>query len=376
MSTPLLFSPFLLPSPAGSLPLANRLVVAPMCQYASADGLANDWHLTHWTNLLNCGAGLVTIEATAVLAEGRISPGCLGLWCDRTEAALATHLHRARAQAPANVRVCLQLAHAGRKGSSARPWEGGALLTTDEGGWVTHAPSAVPHLPHEVPPYAMTEADLDRVEAAFVASAQRAARMGIDALELHAAHGYLLHQFLSPLANHRTDAWGGSYEGRTAYPTRVFCALRRAFDGPLGVRVSATDWVPGGWTVEDTSRWGATLKAMGADFVHVSSGGVSPLQHIPLGPGYQLPLARQVREASGLTTFGVGLITEPAQAEAALQRGDADLVALARAFLYNPRWGWHAAATLGGTVEAMPAYWRCLPKEAQAAFGPMRIGAR
>ncbi|MGB4059773.1 MAG: NADH:flavin oxidoreductase/NADH oxidase [Burkholderiaceae bacterium] len=373
---PLLFSPQTLTSPAGGLTLPNRLVVAPMCQYASTDGLANDWHLTHWASLLNSGAGLVMLEATAVEADGRISPGCLGLWSDDTEAALAHALHRARAQAPANVRVAIQLSHAGRKASSAKPWEGGALLGPDHGGWATSGPSALPHLPTETPPHALTAVDLDRIEAGFVAATERAARLGIDAVEMHAAHGYLLHQFLSPLANQRDDVWGGSFEGRTAYPTRIFKAMRRVFKGPLGVRVSATDWVDGGWTAADTSRWATHLKALGADFVHVSSGGVSPQQKIPVGPGYQLPLARQVGKASGLTTFGVGLITQAAQAETALQNGDADLVALARAFLYNPRWGWQAAAELGGTVQAMPAYWRCLPKEAQAAFGNVRIGMR
>lgn len=372
----LLFSPCTLSSPTGEVTLSNRLVVAPMCQYASTDGLANDWHLTHWTNLLNSGAGLVTIEATAVEPNGRISPGCLGLWNDATEVALADKLHRARAQAPGDVRVAIQLSHAGRKASSAKPWDGGALLGEAEGGWATSGPSALPHLPTETPPHELTETDLDRIEAAFVAAAQRASRLGIDVVEMHAAHGYLLHQFLSPLANQRTDAWGGAYERRTAFPTRVFKALRGVFSGPLGVRVSATDWVDGGWSAEDTCRWATHLKTLGADFVHVSSGGVSPQQKIPVGPGYQLPLARQVRKASGLTTLGVGLITQAAQAEAALQNGDADLVALARAFLYNPRWGWQAAAELGGTVQAMPAYWRCLPKEAQAAFGNVRIGMR
>jgi len=373
---PLLFSPYSLSSPAGGLTLPNRLVVAPMCQYASTDGLANDWHLVHWANLLNSGAGLVTLEATAVEADGRISLGCLGLWSDATEAALADKLHRARAQAPANVRLAIQLSHAGRKASSAKPWEGGALLAPSQGGWATSGPSALSHLPGETPPHELTSADLDRMEASFVAAARRAARLGIEVVELHAAHGYLLHQFLSPLSNRRDDVWGGSFEGRTAYPTRVFKAMRRAFDGPLGVRVSATDWVDGGWTVADTCRWAVHLKALGADFVHVSSGGVSPQQQIPVGPGYQLPLARQVRQAASLTTLAVGLITQPTQAEAALQNGDADLVALARAFLYHPRWGWQAAAELGGTVQAMPAYWRCLPREAQAAFGNVRIGMR
>ena len=371
----LLFSPFTLPAPNGGLTLANRLVVAPMCQYSATDGCATDWHLAHWANLLNSGAALVTLEATAVEADGRISPGCLGLWSDATEAALANALHRARAQAPATA-VCIQLSHAGRKAASAKPWDGGALLSPAEGGWPTWGPSAIAHLPTETPPQALSLADLDRIEAAFVAAAQRSARLGIEAIELHAAHGYLLHQFLSPLANQRTDAYGGSYEGRVAYPKRIFKAVRRVFSGPLGLRLSATDWVDGGWTLPESQRLSLELKALGADFIHVSSGGVSPQQKIPVGPGYQVHLARAVRQACGLPTMAVGLITTAQQAEDVLQAGDADLVALARAFLYHPRWGWQAAAELGGTVAAMPAYWRCLPREAQTAFGNVRIGMR
>ena len=371
----LLFTPYTLPSPAGGLTLSNRLVVAPMCQYSAVNGCATDWHFAHWANLLNCGAGLFTLEATAVEPDGRISPGCLGLWDDTTEAALANHLHRARAQAP-HVHVCVQLSHAGRKASSAAPWHDGALLSPAEGGWVPSGPSALPHLPTEPAPQALTESDLARIEAAFVSAAQRAARAGIDAIELHAAHGYLLHQFLSPLANQRDDVWGGSFEARTAYPKRIFKAVRNVFSGPLGMRVSATDWVDGGWSLADTQRFAADLRALGANFVHVSSGGVSPRQVIPVGPGYQVHLAQAVKAACGLPTMAVGLITQPEQAEAVLQAGQADLVAIARAVLYNPRWGWQAAAVLGGTVQAMPPYWRCLPKEAQAAFGPVRIGMR
>ena len=371
----LLFSPWVLGAPGHGLNLANRLVVAPMCQYAADHGQATDWHLFHWANLLNSGAGLVVLEATAVVPEGRISPGCLGLWDDATEAAFTQHLQRARALAPP-VPVCLQLAHAGRKASSALPWHGGALLNPAQGGWPTVAPSAVPHLPDETPPHALGEAELTQLTHAFAQAAHRARRAGVDALELHAAHGYLLHQFLSPLANRRGDAWGGDFAGRTRWPNQVFAAVRQAFDGPVGVRVSATDWVPGGWTVEDTARWATDLKAAGADFVHVSSGGLSPQQATPLGPGYQLPLARQVRQTAGCTTVAVGLITQAEQAEAVLQQGDADLVALARAFLYNPRWGWHAAAQLGATVQAHPRYWRCPPTGTGLRFADARVGAR
>jgi len=371
----LLFTPFSLPSPRGGLTLPNRIVVAPMCQYSAVDGLAADWHLMHWGNLLNSGAGLVTIEATAVLPEGRISPGCLGLWDDATEAAMTDTLQRARRLAPATA-VCIQLSHAGRKASSAAPWDGGKLLSSSEGGWETFGPSALPHLPTEAPPTVMSLEYMAQVRDAFVSAAQRAQRMGIDAIELHAAHGYLLHQFLSPLANQRTDAYGGSFENRIRFVMEVFTAVRAAYQGVLGLRLSATDWVDGGWDLEQSTALAHRLKAAGCDFIHVSSGGVSPQQKITLGVGYQVPFARQIRAACGMATMAVGLITEPQQAEAVLQAGDADLVALARAFLYQPRWGWQAAAALGGTVAAKEPYWRCLPREAQAAFGKVSIGMR
>jgi len=371
----LLFSPLHLPSPRGGLTLPNRVVVAPMCQYQAVDGCATDWHLMHWGNLLNSGAGLFTIEATAVLPEGRITPSCLGLWDTRTEAALSDHLQRARALAPQTA-VCIQLAHAGRKASSAVPWAGGQLLAPDQGGWPTVAPSALPHLPTETPPHALTTQGLSEIVAAFVAAAQRTVRIGVDVIELHCAHGYLLHQFLSPLANQRSDAYGGSFENRIRFPLDVFKAVRAAYDGVLGLRLSASDWVEGGWDLPQSEAFAKLLQAAGCDFIHVSSAGVSPQQKITLGAGYQVHFARSIRAASGMVTTAVGLITEPAQAEALLQAGDADLIALARTFLYQPRWGWQAAAALGGAVQANPAYWRCLPREAQAVFGKVVMGQR
>jgi len=371
----LLFTPFSLPSPRGGLTLPNRIVIAPMCQYSARNGEATDWHLMHWGNLLNGGAALLTIEATAVVPEGRITPACLGLWDERTEHALGDTLQRARQLAP-HTAVCIQLAHAGRKASSALPWQGAQLLSTEQGGWETFGPSAEPHLPTEAPPTAMTMDDMARVRDAFVAAAQRADRIGIDAIELHGAHGYLLHQFLSPIANKRTDAYGGSFENRIRYPLEVFAAVRQAFKGVLGLRLSACDWVDGGWDADQSVEFSKRLKALGCDFIHVSSGGISPQQKIPVGPGYQVPLARQISLASGMVTMAVGLITEPQQAEAILQNGDADLIAIARAFLYQPRWGWQAAAALGGEVQGNPVYWRCLPREAQAVFGKVSVGMR
>ena len=371
----LLFTPFSLPAPRGGITLPNRIVVAPMCQYSAHDGEATDWHLMHWGNLLNSGAAMFTIEATAVLPEGRITPRCLGLWDARTEDALAATLRRARALAP-HTAVCIQLAHAGRKASSNVPWKGGQLLDAAHGGWQTVAPSALAPQPTEPPPLAMDTAEMARVREAFVAAALRAQAMGIDAVELHGAHGYLLHQFLSPLANQRQDAYGGSLENRMRYPLEVFAAVRAAYPGVLGMRISASDWVEGGLDVEQTAVLSQRLKALGCDFIHVSSGGVSSQQKIALGPSYQVPFARQIRAASGMATMAVGLITEAQQAEAILQAGDADLVALARAFLYQPRWAWQAAAALGGSVEANPVYWRGLPRDASAVFGKTLQGGR
>ena len=371
----LLFSPYTLSSPQGGLPLPNRIVVAPMCQYSASNGQATDWHLSHWTSLLNSGAGLVTLEATAVSAQGRITPACLGLWDDATEAALKDKLQRARANAPA-VPVCIQLSHAGRKGSSASPWNGGMLVAAEQGGWATVAPSAIPQLEGEVPPSALTLTEIADIQQGFVDAAIRAKRIGIEAIELHAAHGYLMHQFLSPISNQRTDAFGGSLDNRMRFVLDVFKAVRAVFDGPVGVRISASDWIEGGWDVAQSTELSLKLKALGCDFMHVSSGGISPQQKITIGPNYQVHFAKAIRAATGMTTTAVGLITAPQQAEDILQAGDADLIAIARALLYKPRWGWEAAAALGGIVQASPQYWRCLPREAAAVFGQVKIGMR
>lgn len=371
----LLFTEFALPSPSGPLKLANRIVVAPMCQYSAHEGLANDWHLAHWTSLLNSGAGLITLEATAVTREGRITPGCLGLWDDATASALQDHLGRARKLAP-QVPVSIQLGHAGRKASSAVPWNGGQLLDRGQEGWQPLAPSALPHLSTETPPTELDALGLEHIKQSFVKAAERAAAMGIEVVELHGAHGYLLHEFLSPISNLRTDAYGGSFENRIRFVMEIFESVRAKFQGVLGVRLSATDWLEGGWNPEETASLSVRLQQAGANFVHISSGGISPHQKIAIGPEYQVPFAKQVKGQCGLPTMAVGLITQAQQAEAILQRGDADLIALARAFLFNPRWAWQAAAELGGTVQASEQYWRCLPKEAQSIFGNVRIAQR
>ena len=367
-----LFSPITL----RGLHLANRIMVAPMCQYSSRDGEANDWHFTHINSLALSGAAMFCIEATAVEAIGRITHGCLGLWNDATEAALQPILASVRKHS--KTAVAMQLAHAGRKASSHVPWDGGQQIPLAQGGWQAEGPSALPHKEGETPPLALDDAGLQRTREAFVAAARRAERLGIDALELHCAHGYLLHQFLSPISNKRTDRYGGSLQNRMRYPLEVFDAVRAAFpaDKPVGVKVSCTDWVDGGWDLEQTIAFAKELKTRGVDWVDASSGGVSPLQKIPLGPGYQVPFAQAIREATGVTTMAVGLITEAQQAEDIVASGKADMVALARAMLYEPRWGWHAAAALGGQVEAPPQYWRSQPSTQKTLFGATTFGAR
>jgi 2,4-dienoyl-CoA reductase-like NADH-dependent reductase (Old Yellow Enzyme family) len=359
-----------------SLALPNRIAVSPMCQYSAEGGKANDWHMIHIGSLALSGAGTFCIEATAVERDGRITPGCLGLWDDATEAALVPVLAAVRRHSP--IAVAMQIAHAGRKGSSHVPWKGGRLIPAAEGGWTTEAPSAVAHKPGETAPRALDNAGLDRIREAFAATAKRAARLGIDAIEIHAAHGYLLHQFLSPLANQRTDQYGGPLENRLRYPLEVFDAVRAAFpaEKPVGVKVSATDWVEGGWDLAQTIQFAKALKARGIDWITASSGGVSPGQKIPLGPGYQVPFAEAIKAATGVTAIAVGLITEARQAEDLVESGKADMVALARAMLYDPRWPWHAAAELGATVTAPPQYWRSAPHRHKELFGEIVSGQR
>ncbi|WP_338663792.1 NADH:flavin oxidoreductase/NADH oxidase [Pararoseomonas sp. SCSIO 73927] len=361
----------------GALELPNRIVIAPMCQYSAEEGRATDWHTIHLGHLALSGAGLLILEATAVSAEGRISPADLGLYSDDNEAALARVLETARRHA--SMPIAVQISHAGRKASSRAPWEGGSQIHPGEpGGWRTEAPSALAHAEGEDTPAALSAEGLARIREAFAETARRAARIGLDGIEIHGAHGYLLHQFLSPLANVRNDEYGGSLENRMRFPLEVFDAVREAFpaDRPVWMRLSATDWVPGGWDVESTIAMAQALKARGCDAIHVTTGGVSTRQQIPLGPGYQLPFARQVKEAAGLPVIGVGLITEPEQAEAVVANGDADAVALARAILYDPRWPWHAAAKLGARVAAPRQYWRSQPREFKDLFTGAAYGQR
>lgn len=353
-----LFSPYQL----GELSLPNRIVISPMCQYSAEEGRTTDWHLIHLGHLALSGAGLMIIEATAVEPIGRITPYDVGLYSDETEAALARTLAAVRGQS--DMAIGIQIGHAGRKASAAQPWRGGGQLALDAGGWQAVAPSAIPFDGQSRPPEALAEAAIAALVEGFAACARRAVRLGFELIEIHAAHGYLLHQFLSPLSNRREDAYGGSPDNRMRFPLAVFDAVRAATPAPIpvGVRVSGTDWVPGGWDIDQTITFAAELKARGCSFIDVSSGGISSAQAIPLGPSYQVPLARAVREATGLPTIAVGLITQAQQAEAIVATGDADLVALARGILYDPRWPWHAAAELGATVKAPRQYLRSQPR--------------
>jgi 2,4-dienoyl-CoA reductase-like NADH-dependent reductase (Old Yellow Enzyme family) len=365
------------PLQLGTLRLANRIVVAPMCQYSADEGSATDWHMIHLGSLALSGAGMLIVEATAVSAIGRISPTDLGLYSDDNERALGRVLAAIRVHSP--IAMALQLAHAGRKGSSQAPWDGGAQIAPDApGGWLAEAPSALPHGAHEHAPAALDREGLARVRSQFVDAAKRAARLGFDGIELHFAHGYLLNEFLSPLSNKRDDEYGGSLENRMRFPLEVFDAVRAAFpaDKPVWVRVSATDWVPGGFEVEDTIALGLELKARGCAAIHVSSGGVSAQQKIAVGPGYQVPFAERVKAATGLVTVAVGMITDPHQAETIIASGQADAVAMARAMLYDPRWPWHAAAVLGAQVDAPRQYWRSQPREHKDLFRSSAFGQR
>jgi 2,4-dienoyl-CoA reductase-like NADH-dependent reductase (Old Yellow Enzyme family) len=319
---------------------------------------------------------MLCIEATSVEAEGRITPGDLGLWDDATETALGNVLASIRQHSAMPITV--QLGHAGRKASSREPWNGGQQIPVAEGGWLAHAPSAVPIKHGETAPMPLDAAGMQRIRDAFAASARRAARLGIDGIELHAAHGYLLHEFLSPVSNRREDAFGGSLENRMRFPLEVFDAVRAAFphDKPVGVRVSATDWIEGGWDIAQTLVFARALQARGVDWIDASSGGISPAQKITLAPGYQVPFARQIKQATGVATIAVGLITEPAQAQAIVADGQADLVAVARGIIFDPRWPWHAAAELGAQVTAPPQYWRSPPREHADLFGKTVVGMR
>ncbi len=355
--TSALFSPIEL----RGLRLPNRIVVSPMCQYMSVDGSAGDWHLMHLGQFAMGAAGLVITEATHVSAIGRISRRCLGLYSDENEATIKHVVDFCRRHGVAKLGI--QLAHAGRKGSAHTPFEGGKALAPDEGAWTTVAPSALPYGPGWHVPQALTKEGMREVKQQFVDAARRAERIGFDLVELHAAHGYLLHEFLSPISNQRNDEYGGSLENRMRFPLEVFDAVRAVWpkERPLGARVSATDWIDGGWTPEETVLFAKAMKGRGCDFFDVSSGALDPRQQIPIAPGYNVPFAEKVRKETGIAVMSVGMITRPRQAEDIVASGKADLVAIARAMMDDPRWAWRAARELGAETPYAPNYVRCSP---------------
>jgi 2,4-dienoyl-CoA reductase-like NADH-dependent reductase (Old Yellow Enzyme family) len=353
----ILFTPFTL----RGLTVPNRIVVSPMCQYSAEHGNAGDWHLMHLGQFAMGAAGLVFTEATHVSAVGRISQRCLGLYSDENEEALERVIAFCRRYGVAKLGI--QLAHSGRKGSAQTPAEGGKPLAPEENPWTTLAPSALPFGPGWPIPSALTREGLQEVKRQFVAAAQRAARIGFDIAELHAGHGYLLHEFLSPLSNQRCDEYGGSTANRIRFPLEVFEAVRAAWprDRPLGARVSATDWVEGGWTPEETVLLGRELKALGCDYLDVTSGQLDPRQQIPFAPGYNVRFAEKVKREVGIPVMAVGMITRARQAEEIVAAGRADLVAIARAMMDDPRWAWHAARELDAQTPYAPNYQRCHP---------------
>ena len=353
-----LFSPFKL----RELTLANRIVVSPMCQYSALDGNVGDWHRVHLGMLANSGAGLLMVEATGVLPEGRISPDCTGLWNDENEAAFASVLETVRAVS--DIPLGIQIAHAGRKASTFAPWRGRGPVPAEQAGWRTVGPSAIAFAEGYPAPQELDRAGMDRIRNAFVAAARRAARLGFEFLELHSAHGYLMSSWVSPLSNRREDDYGGSLENRLRFPVEIAAAVREAWpaDRPMSTKINGSDWIEGGWTPADAVAYAAALKSAGVDIIDVSSGGIDPRQQVSTEPGYQVPFSAKIREEAGIPTIAIGLITDPRQAEAIIADGKADMVALARGMLFNPHWGLHAAAALGVDVPWPNQYQRAGPQ--------------
>jgi len=352
-----LFSPLVL----RGLTLRNRIAVAPMCMYSAQDGFANDWHLVHLGSRAVGGAALVIQEATAVSAEGRITPDDLGIWQDEHVPFLRRITDFIKAQGAV---AGIQLAHAGRKASHTSPWKGGAVVPAEAGGWTTVAPSGVPFTPEEPVPHALSVTEIKQVVADFQMAAQRALDAGYEVIELHAAHGYLLHEFFSPLSNHRTDAYGGAFDNRIRLLLETVDATRAVWPThlPLLVRVSATDWTEGGWTADETVALAAILKDRGVDLLDCSTGGNVATAPIPVGPGYQVPFATRVRQETGLLTGAVGLITTARQAEDIIASGQADMVLLARELLRDPYFPLHAARELGVDIRWPDQYQRAKPR--------------
>ena len=349
--TPALFTPLDL----GGITLPNRIVVSPMCQYSADDGCMNDWHFVHLGHLAYGGAGLLMVEATHVTREGRITHGCTGLYSDHNEASILRAIEQVRRVSKNPVGI--QIGHAGRKASTQVPWEGREALSPTQSPWQTVAPSAIAHAPGWHVPRELSVSEIRDLVAAFVSSAERAKRIGFDVLEMHSAHGYLLHQFLSPLSNQRQDAYG---KQRSKFPLEVAHALRDVWpkERALGARISANDWAPGGLGPDDAVAYARELQRLGFDYVCVSSGAIAPAAQIPVTPGYQVPFAHLVKQKVPIKVRAVGMIADAQQAQDIIASGKADMVAMARAFLDDPRWVWHAAERFGVKLDYPPQYAR------------------
>ncbi|WOE41008.1 NADH:flavin oxidoreductase/NADH oxidase [Acinetobacter chinensis] len=363
------------PLQLGTLKLSNRIIIAPMCQYSATEqGQISYWHEQQWGTYALSGAGLCIVEATAVQPEGRISYADLGLWNDEQGERIAVLLKKIKTVSP--MPFAIQLAHAGRKASTEKPWNvshGKAqIASADAHGWQTVAPAELAFQESDEKPHALTVVELKTIQQDFAQAAKRAVEVGFDLIELHAAHGYLMHQFMSPLANTRTDEYGGSFENRIRMVMETFESIKKAVpeNFPVGIRLSAQDWVEGGWTLEETVALSKQLEQAGAVYIHVSSGGLHPQQKIDVHASYQVPFAAQVKENVSIPVIAVGLVTESMQAEGILEYEQADAVGLARAMLYDPRWPWHAAAELGETIQIAPQYLRCQPHGFRDLFHP------
>jgi len=359
-----LFSPIKI----GSQSFDNRIVIPPMCQYSAKNGLAGDWHLMHYGSLSHSGAALMVLEATSVTPEGRLSPFDLGLWGEQQQQAMQSLIASIRqySQMP----IAVQLVHAGRKASMPAPWQEEKHVPAAQGGWQTVAPSDIAFDTNYDKPIALTTEQVKELVKQFADAAVRADKAGIDFIEIHAAHGYLIHQFLSPLSNHRTDQYGGSVENRIRFAVEIFEAIRAVFPKHkgVGIRISATDWVDGGWNLEESILLAKKLDQLGCSYIHVSTGGLDIRQQIPVGPNYQVSFAQAIKQQVGMPVIAVGLITDAIQAEAIVSTGQADMVAIGRDMLFNPHWAWQAAKELGGQVIAPPQYNRSAPHGAKKLF--------
>lgn len=352
----------------GQQTLENRIVIPPMCQYSAIDGKATDWHTMHYGALSHSGAALLIFEATAVCPEGRLSPYDLGLWNEETKQSMTSLIESIKRYSA--MPLGIQLVHAGRKASMPEPWNETQYIPVTQGSWKTVAPSAIAYDQHHDTPKELSLDEIRTIIQQFIEAAERADQAGFDLIEIHGAHGYLIHQFLSPLTNLRTDQYGGSLENRMRFAIEIFKGIRRvvSLDKPVGIRISATDWIDGGWDLQQSIALATELKTLGCDFIDVSTGALHPAQKIPVGPNYQVPFAQAIKEQVGMPTITVGLITEAVQAEAIIETDQADMVAIGRGILYNPHWPWHAAAELGAQISVPPQYLRSQPHRYKHLF--------